>query len=164
MRKIEVARLARHGLAAGFVGLLGTGVWLVHPRQLSAHGYRTCGNETLRGDYGFLASGRKALPPPPFGPGGTESFTASGIWSFDGSGTFTHAAGNGLHGELSGTNPDSTGLTGEYEVDANCNGTMLFQPPGPVPPLQWTIVIVSRGQQVFAANTSGLSTVEMVKK
>jgi hypothetical protein len=146
-------------MGAAVAGLLGAAFGLSTPQDVSAHGSRECSNATLRGDYGFLASGVKAL-----GPGTTERFTASGIWTFDGNGTFTHGAGGGLHGELSGTNPDSEGMTGEYEVNSNCTGTMSFQPPIPVPPLRWTIVIVGNAREVKAANATGLSTLELTRR
>jgi hypothetical protein len=164
MRMSQTRGVVRRGLVLAAVVGLAVSVGLTAPRRLSASGSRVCSNATLRGDYGFIASGVKAVPPPPFGAGGTERFTASGIWSFDGSGTLTHAPGAGLHGEVTGTNPDSTGLTAEYEVNPNCTGTITQQVPGVPIALHWTMVIVGSGREVKAANTTGLSTVELTRR
>ena len=102
-----------------------------HDEEDRGHG-RECSNATLRGDYGFLVSGFKPVPPP-LG-GGLERFNAAGIYAFDGNGTFTFEGG-ALQDEITGKNPDPSNVVGTYEVNPNCTGTMSWQPDPPVPVL-----------------------------
>ena len=152
-------RLLRRGLVAGAVtGILVVVGSLSEPDFVSAEDRPVCSNHTLRGDYGFLASGERRLGPT------LEKFTASGVWTFDGGGAFTFGAGDGLHGALTGSQPTAEGLTGTYTINPNCTGTLAFQPPLPVPPIQFTIVVVDNAKAVKAANTTGLSTLELTRQ
>ena len=127
---------------------------------------RTCSNASLNADYGVLAVGQRGLPP--FLGEGTEKFVATAMWTFHGDGTFLiQGTGAGLHGEVTGVDPAHDGIPGTYEVNSNCTGTMQWQPPGPVPPLVYSFVIVDNGREVKAAVMSPLpnvTSVELIRK
>jgi hypothetical protein len=126
-------------------------------------GDRRCSEQTLQGDYGFLVSGFKPVPPP-LG-GGLERFNAVGIYSFDGNGTFTFEPGGALTGEITGLSPDPTNSVGTYEINANCTGTMSWQPNLGVPVLiKFTVVVVDNAREVKLAGTTGLSQGEAVRR
>jgi hypothetical protein len=123
---------------------------------------RLCSAGTLRGDYGFLVSGFKPVPPP---IGGLERFNAVGIYAFDGNGTFALEPGAALTGEITGLNPFPTNHIGTYELDSNCTGTMSLQPNLGVPFfIRFTIVVVDNGREVKLAGTTGISQGEMARK
>ena len=127
---------------------------------------RICGNHSLHGDYGLIAVGQRAVPP--FLGGGTEKFVGTAMTTFDGDGTFViQGLGAGLHGEVVGRDPQGGDIVGTYEVNANCTGTIQWQPPAPIPPIVQTFVIVDSGRQVKSAVMSPLpnvTTVEFVRK
>lgn len=128
---------------------------------------RICKESTLRGDYGLLASGVRGVPPP-LG-GGTEHFVATALWSFHGDGTFTQRTGAALKGEVTGIAGGAIGsvneLSGTYQVNENCTGSMaLFTPDLPFP-IQYSFVLVNNARQVNAAVMSpGTGTAELVRK
>jgi hypothetical protein len=127
---------------------------------------RICSNMTLYGDYGLLAVGQRGVPP--FLGGGIEKFVATAMTTFDGNGTFViQGTGAGLHGERVGSDPAQGDIPGTYEVNANCTGTIQWQPPAPVPPIVHSFVIVDNGRLVKSAIMSPLpnvTTVEFVRK
>ena len=99
---------------------------------------RVCGNHTLRGDYGLLASGIR----------GPEQFNATGMWTFDGQGNFTQAAGANLHGLFAGNSTSQVDMPGTYTVNPNCTGTMaLFTPDLPFP-IEYAIAVVDNASEV----------------
>jgi hypothetical protein len=157
------------GAAAGLAIVMAmVGVVDVQPRaaaQAEGEG-RRCSNDSLNADYGVLAVGQRALPP--FLGGGTETFVATAMWTFHGDGTFLiQGSGAGLHGEITGIDPAHDGILGTYQVNANCTGTMQWQPPAPIPPIVQSFVIVDNGRQVKSAVMSPLpnvTTVELVRK
>jgi hypothetical protein len=157
--------LRKRALVAAALALVGLAA-TVTARDASAQKggarRRACNEATLRGSYGFLASGWKPVPPP-LG-GGLERFTAAGFWSFDGRGSFTFEAGAALHGEVTGTNPDPEGIVGSYTVNSNCTGTLSWAPAPVFPPIEYTIAIVDEARQVKAATITGLSTLELVQR
>jgi hypothetical protein len=105
---------------------------------------RVCGNHTLRGDYGLLASGIR----------GPEQFNATGMWTFDGTGNFTQAAGANLHGLFAGNSTSQVDMPGTYTVNANCTGTMaLFTPDLPFP-IEYAIAIVDNASEIKGIVTS----------
>ena len=116
-----------------------------------------CANQTLRGDYGLLASGILKLPPFPGGP--SEHFVATAMWTFHGDGTFTQQGpGAALHGEINGTAPPRGDVLGTYNVDANCTGTMALYVPELPFPIQYAIVIVDNAREIKGIVTSVTST------
>jgi hypothetical protein len=118
------------------------------PERAAAQG-RVCNNQTLRGDYGLVASGTRAVPPI-FG-GGVEAFIATAVWTFNGDGTFINRGlGSALHGAVTGIEQNHDDLDGIYEVNSNCTGRMQWQPPAPVPPIVYGFVIVDNGKQIKA--------------
>ena len=149
-------------VAIGIVMIAAVGVQPPAAAQTDGTG-RMCSNVTLQGDYGLLTVGQRGL----FG-GGTEKFVATAMTRFDGNGTFLiQGTGAGLHGEVTGINPGHDGILGTYEVNANCTGTIQWQPPAPVPPILQSFVIVDSGRQVKSAVMSPLpnvATVEFVRK
>jgi hypothetical protein len=100
---------------------------------------RGCSNRTLRGDYGVLVSGVRAL-----GPNVTESFIGTAIRTYDGHGNFEQV--DSSHGTVTGA---ATNLlaTGTYSVNANCSGTSTLIIPG-APPIDTAFVIVDQGNEV----------------
>jgi hypothetical protein len=114
---------------------------LTFPGNVSANAEsrRTCNNRTLRGDYGLIVSGVRAL-----GPDVTESFIGTAIRTYDGSGRFEQV--DNSHGTVTGavTNIQASGT---YAVNADCSGTStIFFPDAP--PIETTFVVVDRGQEV----------------
>jgi hypothetical protein len=120
---------------------------------------RICAESTLRGDYGLLASGVRT-----FG-GVRENFVATALWTFHGDGTLTQRTGAALHGEVTGFGFSVNELTGTYQVNENCTGSMsLFVPDLPFPVL-YSFVIVNNARQVNAAiMRPGTGTAELVRK
>jgi hypothetical protein len=116
----------------------------------------TCGDHTLRGDYGLLASGIRQVPPP-FGPG-LEEFTATAMWTFDGTGNFTQGLGAALYGRMSGLAPGQGEIPGTYSVNPNCTGTLALHVPQLPAPIVYAIVIVDNAREMKGIITSGHST------
>ena len=116
----------------------------------------TCGDHTLRGDYGLLASGIRQAPPP-FGPG-LEEFTATAMWTFDGNGNFTQGLGAALYGRMSGLAPGQGEIPGTYSVNPNCTGTLALHVPQLPAPIVYAIVIVDNAREIKGIITSGHST------
>jgi hypothetical protein len=153
------ARLIVCGLAVAAVA--GVVASITGPVSAQTDG-RVCADATLRGDYGFLISGFKPVPPP-LG-GGLERFNAVGIYAFDGNGTFT-VEGGALQGEVTGLNPDPPNPVGAYELEPNCTGTMSWQPNLNVPVvLRFAIVVVDNARQIKLAGSTGISQGEAVRK
>ena len=149
---------------------LGTSIIIAAAVALSPHvaaqdegGGRICLQNTLRGDYGLLASGVRRVPPALGGV--SEHFVATALWSFHGDGTFTQRTGAALHGEITGVAPGVGEVPGTYEVNENCTGSMaLFVPDLPFP-VQYSLVIVDNGRQVSAAIMNpGTGTAELIRK
>ena len=146
MRSPFWAILATTGLIVGLTAAV------FMPGAVSAHDndrIRPCGPRTLRGDFGLLASGTRLVP---FGPnaGKTETVVGTGLRSYDGSGGFTEH-GADLHGQLTGVTPDSGGITGTYEVNADCTGRSTRYVPGLPFPIISNFVIVGGATQVKEA-------------
>jgi len=140
------ATLAATGLLVGLTAAVFV------PGTVSAHDndrIRPCSLRTLRGDFGLLASGTRLVP---FGPnaGKTETVVGTGLRSYDGSGGFTERAAD-LHGQLTGVTPDSGGITGTYEVNADCTGRSTRDVPGLPFPIISNFVIVGGAMQVKEA-------------
>ena len=85
------------------------------PAAANDDGRMVCSNRTLRGDYGILVSGVRAL-----GPSVTESFIGTAIRTYDGRGHFEQV--DNSHGTVSGA-VTNTSSTGTYIVNADCSGT-----------------------------------------
>lgn len=124
---------------------------------------RSCGNHTLRGDYGLLASTVRQVPLP-LG-GGSERVTAIATWTFHANGTFTQRTGAALKGEVTGVAPEIGEVAGTYSVNPNCTGTMaLFVPNLPFP-IEYAFVIVDNARQVNAMILNpGIGTVELIRQ
>ena len=114
------AWFVRRGFSVVLAIGIGATIALMIPSGLTAQGEsdgRVCSNATLRGNYGLLASGTRALPP----GGVTERFIALALWTFHGNGTFTQQPGGVLNGETTGVNPDP----GEIAVPTTSRRTAL---------------------------------------
>ena len=109
------------------------------PAAANDDGRMVCSNRTLRGDYGILVSGVRAL-----GPSVTESFIGTAIRTYDGRGHFEQV--DNSHGTVSGA-VTNTSSTGTYIVNADCSGTSTLFIPG-APPIETAFVIVDRGNEV----------------
>ena len=101
---------------------------------------RICSDATLRGEYGVVVSGVRAI-----GPNATEPFVAVGVRVFDGHGGFTDTAS--FHGAVL---PPIRGghLEGTYRVNADCTGASSFQPPAPFPTIDSDFVILDNGRAI----------------
>jgi hypothetical protein len=155
-------RTRRAALVLVLAGALAVGIGLMKDGELSAQGDagRACDVGTLRGDYGLIASGVRALP-----GGVVEKFVATGVWTFHGDGTFTNQSeGAALHGEIAGVEPPRDDLEGTYSVNSNCTGALQWQPPAPIPPIVYSFVIVDSAKGIRAAVMSprpNIVTVEL---
>jgi hypothetical protein len=108
---------------------------------------KPCSLATLRGDYGAQFQGTRPVPPPPFGPGGIEAVVGVVLRTYDGRGNTTQI--ENAHGSITGTLPDQPGF-GTYEVNADCTGSMRFEPrPGVV--IEDRFVIVDDGREIRSA-------------
>ena len=147
------------------IGILAT-IALMIPSSLTAQGEsdgRVCSNATLRGNYGLLASGTRALPP----GGVTERFIALALWTFHGNGTFTQQPGGVLKGETTGVNPNPGEIGGTYFIEANCTGRLLLHIPDLPFPIEYGFVAVDNAKEVMAivmSPASNLVTVELVRQ
>ena len=147
LRSANITTLRRRRALQAIVAASVVAVVVVSaPRRLTAQDEgrgRTCGNATLRGDYGFVVGGTRGA-----GPGLTESFVGTGLRTYDGHGNFTHI--DSSHGQLTGAALDREAF-GTYEVNANCTGTARMTVPGLPFPVESSFVIVDRGAQVNEA-------------
>jgi len=128
------ALLVTFGLGVAATMVLGQGAVSAND---DAH--RGCSNRTLRGDYGILVSGVRAL-----GPTVTETFIGTAIRTYDGRGNFEQI--DNSHGTVTGAVTNSPGV-GTYTVNANCSGTSTLFLPG-APPIETSFVIVDHGDEV----------------
>jgi hypothetical protein len=166
-RRTGSGRLVRKGFSLVLTIGLGATIALMIPPSLTAQGEsagRVCSNATLRGNYGLLASGTRALP-----PGGVpERFIALALWTFDGNGTFIQQPGSVLKGEFTGVNPDPGEIGGTYHIEANCTGRLLLHHvPGLPFPIEYGLVAVDNAKKVMAtvmSPASNLVTVELVRQ
>lgn len=132
----------------------------ISPIDVAAQGDASggvCSNRTLRGDYGLLASGIR----------GSEQFNATGMWTFDGEGNFTQAAGANLHGLFAGNSTSQAEMPGTYTVNPNCTGTMaLFTPDLPFP-IEYAIAVVDNATEIKGIVTfpaSSITNVSLTRK
>jgi hypothetical protein len=112
-------------------------------------GGKQCNNATLKGDYGFHATGIRGVPGM---PGQTEMHATMGMRTYDGKGALT-----GLtlvtQGQVTGVR---LGLpsTGTYEVNADCTGKITLYVAGVPAPIEAAFVIVDEGRQIKEVPTS----------
>jgi hypothetical protein len=155
-------RMKKTGLVLATGVALTVGVLLSLPQDVGAQNEdagRPCTNGTLRGTYGYLLTGVRAVPPP-FGVG-TEMIISTGVRRYDGNGGFSDSSG-GLHGQVTGISPDLGGVTGTYTVHPDCSGTSSISAPWLPFPIEQTFVIVDNGKQVKEAVMSPLPNVVSV--
>jgi hypothetical protein len=157
------ARFVRRGFSIALtIGIAAT-IALMIPPSLTAQGEgngRVCSDATLRGNYGLLASGTRALPVP-------ERFIALALWTFHGNGTLTQQPGGVLKGEITGFSPDPGEIGGTYHIEANCTGRLLLHVPGPPFLIEYEFVAVDHAKEVRAtvmSPASNLVTVELVRQ
>ena len=110
---------------------------------------RECSTRTLRGDYGLVGAGTRAL-----GSGATEAFAIVAMVTYDGNGTFTSVGTS--HGQTSGVRRGAP-ASGTYHVNADCTGGQVTNIPG-LPPLEDAFVIVDRGNEVRTVVISPATT------
>jgi hypothetical protein len=139
IRKPVLLRAIQGALATGLIALGAASV----PRGVTAQDQRACGNATLRGDYGFIVSGIRAV-----GPVATEMFVGTGLQTYDGNGGFTQV--DSANGQLTGAVRDRQ-ASGTYEVNPDCTGTATLIFPGVPFPIESSFVIVDRGAEVKSA-------------
>jgi len=101
-----------------------------------------CGKQSLNGGYAATFNGLVASFP----------YAAVGVFTFDGNGS----ASGGDHSSFNGAQGEET-FTGEYEVNADCTGTLtaLFQPGD----LTGTVgfAIVDNGKEVWLVETDPMT-------
>lgn len=104
-----------------------------------ASGDEPCSNNTLRGDYGLLVAGVRAV-----GPQATENFASISLRRYDGDGRFTQV--DNVHGVVTSAtrNLPASGL---YKVNPDCSGTSTIFFPG-APPIETAFVVLENGKEV----------------
>ena len=145
----EARNQAIAGVAIGLTLGLGLSVFGTVTADAGRQGGE-CSNNSLKGDFGLIASGVRQVP---FGPyaGQVEMVVGTAMRTYDGAGGFTEH-GSGLHGQLTGVTPDPGQVFGTYSVDADCTGTSTLTVPIPgVPPIVSSFVIVDNGKKVKEA-------------
>ena len=110
------------------------------PRMVTAD--EPCNNNTLRGDYGILVTGVRAV-----GPTATESFVGTALRRYDGAGRFAQV--DNTHGQVRGATRDQP-ASGRYDIGPNCSGTSTIFFPG-APPVETAFVVVDNGKEVLDA-------------
>ena len=99
-----------------------------------------CSEATIRGEFGSQIQGTRPVP-----GGGTESVIGV-VWSsFDGHGNVEQT--DNVKGSVSGLPVQDRPGFGTYEVNADCTGTMRFE-PGPGIHLEQRFVIVDNGNEI----------------
>jgi len=111
---------------------------------------RECSDRTLRGDYGLVSTGTRAI-----GPGTTETFTTIAMVTYKGDGTFTAVGVS--HGQTSGVRGGSL-ITGIYFVNSDCTGGQTTYVPG-APALEDNFVVVANGREVRTVVVSPQTTI-----
>ncbi len=115
----------------------------------------TCSNRSLRGDYGFAATGVLVGTP---GLPKAAPFRSVGVTSFDGKGNLTwteHTVINGVSLEL-----NWTAASGSYHVNPNCTGTAVVNTPNSPVPLDLFFVVVKEGKEIHSVlNANAIATV-----
>lgn len=149
----ERRRALRGGLAVAISASLAAALALAGSSPAIAHddpGDRECSNRTLRGDYGLIGGGTRAVA-----GGATEAFATVSMVTYDGNGTFTAVGVS--HGQLTGVRAGAP-VSGTYYVNVDCTGGQLTNIPG-VPPLEDRIVIVDKGREVRTLVISPATTI-----
>ena len=100
---------------------------------------RGCSDRTLRGDYGLVSTGTRAI-----GPERRRRSPRFAMVTYNGNGTFTAVGVS--HGQTSGVRGGSP-ITGTYFVNADCTGGQTTYVPG-APALEDSFVIVANGREV----------------
>ena len=111
---------------------------------------RGCSNRTLRGDYGLVSTGSRAI-----GPATIETFTTIAMVTYDGKGTFTAVGVS--HGQTSGVRGGAP-ITGTYFVNPDCTGGQTTYIPG-APALEDNFVVVANGREVRTVVVSPQTTI-----
>lgn len=140
----------RHALAFGIASVLAA----MAPARLCADDGdgkegRRCSNATLRGDYGLHATG---IRPVAGAPGQSETHATLALRTYDGNGR-VNSLSVASHGLLTGVR-QGLEITGTYEVQANCTGTVKLYIPGRPNPIEASFVIVDNGRQIKEVPTS----------
>ena len=106
--------------------------------------HRVCTNESLRGEFGFIAHGTTlaALGLP---AALTGAFASSGSASFDGSGHFTLTATSSFQGVIQGPST----VTGTYSVNSDCSYTSQASNG-----VSFQAAIVEGGRELFILQTT----------
>lgn len=144
-------RNLRQAILIAAVALLAVPFITSMPSSVAAQDDRSplaCSNHTLRGAYGLVGSGTRAL-----GPGVVEQFVTISMVTYDGEGTFS--AEGVSHGQTTGVRGGPA--TGTYFVNADCTGGQTTNIPG-VPPLVDNFVIVDNGREVRTVVVSPQTT------
>jgi hypothetical protein len=158
---LAVRRLVRVAVAAVAVAAVLSTVSEAAAEPRGSHG-GTCSDATLRGDYGFTASGTRLLGMT------TDRFVAVALWTFDGNGTFTQQAGAAIIGDSGLANGPSSPspIPGAYEVNPNCSGVFELL-IAPFVTVKYSFVIVGKGRQVKGIVTSpetNVVSIELTRK
>ena len=145
-------RVFRGGIAFAISASVAATLALAGPsRGLAASDERDgeCNTRTLRGDYGLVGTGTRAIA-----GGATEAFTTVSMVTYDGAGTFTAVGVS--HGQTTGVR-EGLPVSGTYFVNADCTGGQVTNIPG-VPPLEDRFVIVDKGREVRTLVIAPLTT------
>jgi hypothetical protein len=112
-------------------------------RDVNANGSRhrrECGNDTLRGDYGFSIDGQILAGPR------TGLLRGVAMTHFDGDGDLSQVDFTTINGIPTGT--DWRPATGTYDINPDCTGTAQLNFTDGSPSLHLRLVVVDDGQEV----------------
>jgi hypothetical protein len=143
MKRTLMQKLAVPALAVGLAVVPTSSLWADDGQG------RQCKNATLKGDYGFHATGIRNVPG---APGQSERHATLGVRTYDGKGVVT--------GLTLVTNGQVTGVrtalqsTGTYEVNPDCTGKITLYIPGVPVAIEAAFVIVDEGRRIKEVPTS----------
>jgi hypothetical protein len=124
-----------------FVCLVAAAILWALPAQAA------CDNSTINGSYGFHAHGFGAngMPEAPVPAGGSLPGAIQGDITFDGNGNITHGTQKVSAG---GTQITISGITGTYNVNPDCSGTVTRVFPQGFR-IRWAIEVVNGGAEIL---------------
>lgn len=131
--------LARAGDPSKPVGLVASLGAEAQNRASDGHRIRHCSAATLKGRFGFLATGTIV---------GIGPVSFVGTEDFDGVGSFSARDWASFNGATF-----SRDYVGTYEVDADCTGTITFPSPTRGVDIHFKFVIVDGAREAFAIET-----------
>lgn len=142
------SRVYRMAIAA----VVGSGLFFAVSAQAESD-EGNCSDISLRGEFGFLATGALLGVP---GLPAQAPFQSVGIARFDGKGHLSWVEHTIVNGQ-----PLSIGFvaaSGTYTVGPNCTGTAIVNTPNARTPVSFALVIVKNGKEINTVNDGNAIT------